>query len=92
MEDLIMLIAGLFLLTLVYVLLIGGSITNGRTYWPYCVLIALHILMALYLRSALAGPHSDPQWAMGLGLFFIVFGLANLILPLIGVLIYFLRK
>jgi len=82
--------AGIVLST-IYSLLIWSSLRSGKDITIYLVSIAINVLIVLWFRYIATRRTGDPQDGMGLGPVMLICGLITILLPLICVIIYFIR-
>lgn len=79
-------------LAAIYGLLIHFSLSAGKGIAPYLVCIALNMAVLLFFWFVATHPGDDPQAGMGLGPFFAICGLVSIVLPIIAIVIFFVRK
>jgi hypothetical protein len=93
MSELTKIIIGLVVvLSSVYSLLIWSSLRNGKDITIYLVSIAINILIALWFWYMANRRTGDPQDGMGLGPIMLICGAVTILIPLICVIVYFIRR
>ncbi|MDR6785545.1 small-conductance mechanosensitive channel [Pedobacter africanus] len=93
MSELTKIILGLaILLSIVYSLLIWSSLSGGKDITIYQVSIAINILIALWFWYVATRRTGDPQDGMGLGPIMLICGTITILIPLICVIVYFIRR
>ena len=93
MSELTKIIIGLaVVLSSVYSLLIWSSLKGGKDISIYLVSIAINVLVALWFWYIATRRTGDPQDGMGLGPIMLVCGAVTILIPLICVIVYFIRR
>lgn len=93
MSELTKIILGLgIVLSSVYSLIIWSSLRTGRDVSIYLIGIAINVLIALWFWYMATRRTGDPQDGMGLGPIMLVCGVITILIPLICVIVYFIRR
>lgn len=93
MSELTKIILGLAgILLIVYGLVIRFSAVEGKSIGIYIACICANVLVGLWFWYIATRPSDDPQAGMGLGPILIICGLISIALPIISVIIFFIRK
>jgi len=79
-------------LSSVYSLLICSSLSSGKDIAIYLVSIAINILIAFWFWYMATRRTGDPQEGMGLGPIMLVCGVTTILIPMICVVVYLLRR
>ncbi|WP_421939240.1 hypothetical protein [Pedobacter sp.] len=79
-------------LSLVYSLLIWFSLRSGKDITIYLVSMVINILIALWFWYMATRRTGDPQDGMGLGPIMLACGVATILILLISVIVYFIRR
>lgn len=78
-------------LTLVYAVVIGCSLHQGRGILFYICCIILNILTGLWFWYISSRPSKDPQAGMGLGPVLFVCGIITVAVPFIALVVFVIR-
>lgn len=93
MSELTKIILGLAIgLSSVYSLLIWSSLKGGKDISIYLIGIAINILIALWFWYMATRRTGDPQDGMGLGPIMLICGAITILIPLICMIVYFIRR
>lgn len=93
MSELTKILLGLaVLLSTVYSLIIWSSLRTGRDISIYLIGIAINVLIALWVWYMATRRTGDPQDGMGLGPIMLICGVITILIPLICVIVYFIRR
>lgn len=93
MSELTKILLGLaVLLSTVYSLIIWSSLRTGRDASIYLIGIAINVLIALWFWYMATRRTGDPQDGMGLGPIMLICGVITILIPLICMIIYFIRR
>lgn len=93
MSELTKIILGLVVaLSAVYSLLIWSSLRSGKDIAIYLVSISINILIALWFWYIATRRTGDPQDGMGLGPIMLVCGAITILISLICIIVYFIRR
>ena len=93
MSELTNIILGLgIVLSSIYSLLIWSSLKGGKDVSIYLIGIAINVLIALWFWYMATRRTGDPQDGMGLGPIMLICGAITILIPLISVIVYFIRR
>lgn len=79
-------------LALIYGALIRFSLTAGQSIIPYLICIAANIAVILWFFYIATRPSDDPQAGMGLGPIMLICLIITIIIPVIAIIFFFVRK
>lgn len=92
MSEFARIVLGLVIvLTLVYAVIIGCSLHQGRGFFFYIGCILLNILTGLWFWYISSRPEKDPQAGMGLGPVMLVCGIITIAVPFVALVVFVVR-
>ncbi|KAA2240045.1 hypothetical protein F0L74_28130 [Chitinophaga agrisoli] len=79
-------------LVIIYSLLIRFSLSSGKSIVPYITCILVNIGVLLFFAHIVTRPNDAPLGGVGFRAFLAICGLLSVAMPIVSVIIFFVRK